>query len=100
MPAVPKGKVLVSGCNGYVAVWVVKQLLEDGYAVRGTVRRESAIPYLKELFEAYSDRFEIVIVPDITKVHLTLCPYSRHMLIGAHIVGGRVRRGGQGYRRH
>ncbi|EKM51496.1 uncharacterized protein PHACADRAFT_199005 [Phanerochaete carnosa HHB-10118-sp] len=67
MPAVPKGTVLVSGCNGYVAVWVVKQLLEDGYTVRGTVRRESSIPYLKDLFGSYGDRFENIIVPDITK---------------------------------
>ncbi|GJE89213.1 aldehyde reductase [Phanerochaete sordida] len=67
MPAVTKGKVLVSGCNGFVAVWVVKQLLEDGYTVRGTVRKDSAIPYLKDLFKSYGDRFEVVIVPDITK---------------------------------
>ena len=68
MPAVTKGKVLVSGCNGYVAVWVTKQLLEEGYSVRGTIRRENAIPYLKELFGSYGGRFEVVIVPDITKV--------------------------------
>ena len=68
MPAVLKGKILVSGCNGFVAVWVVKQLLEDGYTVRGTVRKASAIPYLKDLFSSYGDRFEVVIVPDITTV--------------------------------
>ncbi|GJE97179.1 NAD(P)-binding protein [Phanerochaete sordida] len=69
MPAVTKGKVLVTGCNGFVALWVVKQLLEDGYAVRGTVRRESATPYVKDLFKSYGDRFEVMIVPDITKEH-------------------------------
>ncbi|GJE86762.1 NAD dependent epimerase/dehydratase family protein [Phanerochaete sordida] len=69
MPAVNKGKVLVTGCNGYIAVWVVKSLLEEGFAVRGTVRRESAIPYLKELFSQYGDKFEVVVVPDITKEH-------------------------------
>lgn len=66
MPAVPQGKVLVTGCNGYVAVWVVKQLLEDGYSVCGTVRRASAVAYLQWLFESYGSRFEVVIVPDIT----------------------------------
>lgn len=70
MPAVPEGKVLVSGCNGYIAVWVVKLLLEDGFSVRGTVRRESVIPYLKEFFKSYGDKFEVVIVPDITKVRV------------------------------
>ncbi|EKM52532.1 uncharacterized protein PHACADRAFT_149258 [Phanerochaete carnosa HHB-10118-sp] len=67
MPAVNKGKVLVSGCNGFIAVWVVKHLLEEGFSVRGTVRRESSIPHLKDLFSSYGDKFEVVIVPDITK---------------------------------
>lgn len=68
MPAITTGKVLVTGSNGYIAVWVVKNLLEEGFSVRGTVRRESSIPYLKQLFASYGDRFELVIVPDITKV--------------------------------
>ena len=33
MPAVTKGKVLVTGANGYIALWVVKALLDQGYAV-------------------------------------------------------------------
>ncbi|THG95051.1 hypothetical protein EW026_g6529 [Hermanssonia centrifuga] len=32
MPAVNSGKILVSGANGYIAVWVVKKLLEQGYS--------------------------------------------------------------------
>ncbi|KAF8959849.1 hypothetical protein BDZ97DRAFT_1940549 [Flammula alnicola] len=37
MPALAKGsKVLVSGSNGYIAMWVVRILLERGYSVRGT----------------------------------------------------------------
>ncbi|EKM56842.1 uncharacterized protein PHACADRAFT_254183 [Phanerochaete carnosa HHB-10118-sp] len=67
MPAVTKGKVLVTGANGYIAVWVVKNLLDQGYSVRGTVRRESSIPYLKDTFKDYADRLEFVVVPDITK---------------------------------
>ncbi|KAJ3517048.1 hypothetical protein NLJ89_g749 [Agrocybe chaxingu] len=36
MPTVPQGgKVLVSGANGYVAMWTAKILLERGYRVRG-----------------------------------------------------------------
>lgn len=30
--------VLVTGAGGYVASWIVKQLLDQGYTVRGTVR--------------------------------------------------------------
>ena len=32
------GKVLVTGASGFIASHIVKQLLEQGYDVRGTVR--------------------------------------------------------------
>ena len=70
MPAVTSGKVLVTGANGYVAVWVVKAYLEKGFVVRGTVRSESKAKSLRQLFQSYGDKFEIVIVDDITKVCL------------------------------
>lgn len=68
MPTITKGKVLVTGANGFVAVWVVKYLLDHGYSVRGTVRRESVIPYLQNHFKDQADRLEFTVVPDITKV--------------------------------
>ncbi|WP_419858293.1 NAD-dependent epimerase/dehydratase family protein [Candidatus Palauibacter irciniicola] len=34
----PHGPVLVTGANGYVASWLVKRLLEQGFDVHGTVR--------------------------------------------------------------
>lgn len=34
----PRGPVLVTGANGYVASWLVKRLLERGLDVHGTVR--------------------------------------------------------------
>ncbi|KAI0707581.1 NAD(P)-binding protein [Cerioporus squamosus] len=67
MPAVSTGKILVTGANGYVAAWIVKSLLEQGYAVRGTVRSESKATHLRSLFKSYGVKFEIVIVEDITK---------------------------------
>lgn len=69
MPAAPSpAKVLVSGANGYIAVWVVRTLLEHGYSVRGTVRSESKGTHLLNLFkdEVKSGNFELVVVPDIT----------------------------------
>ena len=68
MPALTKGKVLVTGANGYIAVWVAKHLLDAGYSVRGTVRRVSTIPHLQHTFREYGDRFEVMVIPDMTKV--------------------------------
>ncbi|KAI0260966.1 D-lactaldehyde dehydrogenase [Gloeopeniophorella convolvens] len=60
-------KVLVSGANGYLAVWVVEKYLEAGYSVRGTVRSLTKSAFLKDTFAKYADRFELVAVEDITK---------------------------------
>ena len=68
MSPITSGKVLVTGANGFVAAWVVKDLLDHGFSVRGTVRCESKAPYLRESFKRYGDKFEVVIVEDITKV--------------------------------
>ncbi|KAL9169931.1 hypothetical protein ABFS82_04G111000 [Erythranthe guttata] len=38
MPSVPGKLVCVTGAGGFIASWLVKQLLEKGYTVRGTVR--------------------------------------------------------------
>ena len=70
MPAVTQGKVLVSGANGYIALWVVQLLLDHGFSVRGTVRADSKVAHLKETFKEYGDKLEVVVVPDITKVRV------------------------------
>ncbi|KAH6890915.1 D-lactaldehyde dehydrogenase [Coprinopsis sp. MPI-PUGE-AT-0042] len=68
MPTVsPSDKVLVTGANGYVALWIVKVLLERGNSVRAAVRSESKGRHLRELFKSYGDKLEIVAVPDMTK---------------------------------
>ncbi|KAG8220669.1 hypothetical protein J3R82DRAFT_2954 [Butyriboletus roseoflavus] len=68
MPAVqPPAKVLVSGATGYIAAWVVRNLLERGYAVRGTARSLTKGDFLKKVFASYGDRFEVVVVEDIAK---------------------------------
>ncbi len=78
MPTINKGdKVLVSGANGYLAMWIVRMFLERGYAVRGTVRTEAKAMFVHAFFSAlgYGDKFETVIVADITKV-IVLFPLS------------------------
>lgn len=90
MPAVQSGKILVSGANGYVAVWVITKLLEAGYAVRGTVRSERSIPYLQQHFQSYGDKVEFVIVPDITKVSSSLLQPIDFRMTFAFLVGWRI----------
>ena len=68
MPAVATGKVLVTGVNGYIGLWVARVLLERGYTVRGTVRSEGKAQHIRQLFKPFAERFEMVVVPDITKV--------------------------------
>ena len=72
MPTVSAGaKILVSGVNGFLAMWIVRILLERGYSVRGTVRSESKGKYVKEYFDrrGLGEKLELVVVDDITKVH-------------------------------
>lgn len=88
MPAVTSGKVLVTGANGYVAAWVLKDLLDNGFSVRGTVRSESKAKYLREYFKAFEDKLELVVVEDIMKVRtLIFSPDlpSRALLTHAHL---------------
>ncbi|KAJ7596413.1 hypothetical protein C8J56DRAFT_917374 [Mycena floridula] len=67
MPTVrPGSKILVSGVNGYIGIWVARYLLEKGYLVRGTVRSDSKGRFLEEMFASYGDKFECMIVEDIT----------------------------------
>ena len=72
MPAITTGKVLVTGANVFIAVWLVKDLLEQGFSVRGTVRSESKGEHLKKLFSQYGDKLELVVVDDITKVRQSI----------------------------
>ncbi|KAJ7088101.1 hypothetical protein C8R44DRAFT_819470 [Mycena epipterygia] len=65
--SVSQKKVLVSGTNGFVGCYVVRNLLEKGYFVRGMVRPADKGKHLTRLFEQYGDKFELAMVPDITE---------------------------------
>lgn len=76
MPVVqPGSKVFVTGSSGYVGMWVVRTLLEDGYVVRGAVRSEEKGRRMKDFFESYGDeKFDFIVIPEMVKVGLfSLC---------------------------
>jgi len=61
-------KVLVTGASGFIAVWITKALLENGFTVLGTVRSSSKGDYLKALFKEFGDAFEYILVENIEVV--------------------------------
>ncbi|KAI3572614.1 hypothetical protein IWW34DRAFT_708086 [Fusarium oxysporum f. sp. albedinis] len=70
---IPKASlVLVTGATGYLASQVIKQFLERGYKVRGTVRDLQKASWLvNDVFKTYADRgdLELVLVPDMATPH-------------------------------
>lgn len=68
MPAISTpATVLVTGANGYLAIWVVKTLLDKGYNVRGTARSAEKGEHFKKVFAEYGSKFELVVVPNVNK---------------------------------
>ncbi|KAF8999674.1 hypothetical protein BDQ17DRAFT_1308461 [Cyathus striatus] len=70
MPAIPpstNSKILVTGANGYVGMWIVRTLLEGGYSVLAVVRTEQKIAYMKQYFEHQRERFKIAVLDDMIK---------------------------------
>ena len=68
MPAVTLGKVLVTGANGFIAMWILDRLLRQGYAVRAAVRSPEKGDHIKKTFNAYGANLEIAVVGDIAQV--------------------------------
>lgn len=70
---IPKGSwILVTGANGFVASHIVKEFLQRGYRIRGTVRDLKKYSWLvQDLFktDAENGNFEIVQVPDLAAQH-------------------------------
>ncbi|KAL2831605.1 NAD(P)-binding protein [Aspergillus pseudoustus] len=69
MPAItnPTALILVTGANGFLGTWIVRQLLEKGHRVRAAVRSMDKGLYLRELFESHSGNLELVIIGDMTE---------------------------------
>jgi nucleoside-diphosphate-sugar epimerase len=65
-------KILVTGANGYVAMWIIDLLLNAGYSVRGTVRKLEKSKDLASRFSSFVEtgKLEFAIVEDITIVSI------------------------------
>ena len=68
MPAITSGKILVTGANGFIGRWIVKDLLENGFTVRATVRSSDKADVLKPIFPGTDDRLEFVVIEDLAAV--------------------------------
>jgi len=58
--------IFVTGATGFIGAATALAALEAGYRLRISVRKETQIDKLKEVFSAYADKLEFVVVPDIT----------------------------------
>ena len=65
-PVNTPAKVLVTGANGYIAMWVIRALIERGASVKAVVRSPSKALHILKIFG--EGKVEIVVVaPDMTK---------------------------------
>ncbi|KAF8601895.1 NAD-P-binding protein [Ceratobasidium sp. AG-I] len=60
-------KILLTGANGYFATFAIKDLLDRGHTVVGTIRSEKKGKEVAKLYTQYAERFSYVVVPDIAK---------------------------------
>ena len=101
MPTItPPEKILVTGANGYLGLWVTKLLLERGYSVRGVVRNkekgDTFVRTLEQKLPAKVKNLEYVLVQDITAVSVLQDLHAglklMRLLRTFAIAGPRVRR--------
>lgn len=58
--------ILVTGVSGFIAAHAVIALLDGGYQVRGTVRSEKSAEKVRKTYSAYSNKFSVAVVPDMS----------------------------------
>ncbi|KAJ7359271.1 D-lactaldehyde dehydrogenase [Mycena albidolilacea] len=58
--------ILVSGANGFLASWIVGDLLKNGYSVRAAVRSEDKGQHLLKAYAEYGSKLQLSIVQDMS----------------------------------
>ena len=65
-------KVLVTGANGFIGLWLVHHLLEQGYSVRAAVRSvdkgEALLKAVSAKLPERTQNVQYIVVPDFTAV--------------------------------
>ncbi|WQF76541.1 Putative NAD-dependent epimerase/dehydratase, NAD(P)-binding domain superfamily [Colletotrichum destructivum] len=59
--------IFITGATGFIGAHVVAQTLEAGHHVRLSVRKESQVNSLKELFAGHEAKLDFAVIPDLTK---------------------------------
>jgi nucleoside-diphosphate-sugar epimerase len=68
--------LLITGANGFLGLYVVREALERGYHVRGTVLSEISAAKVRGLFAKYDSRLSLSVIPDLTKKELYESAFS------------------------
>ncbi|KAI1784436.1 hypothetical protein LXA43DRAFT_955084 [Ganoderma leucocontextum] len=73
MPALSASeKVLVTGANGFIGLWLIRLLLDRGYSIRAAVRSadkgEVLLKTVSAKFPERSQDVQYVVPPDFTAV--------------------------------
>ena len=79
MPLPSEQALLITGANGFLGMHVVREALERGYHVRGTVRSESSAAKVRDLFAKYDSRLSLCVVPDLTTTEFYESAFSGTM---------------------
>jgi nucleoside-diphosphate-sugar epimerase len=61
-----KGLLLITGASGFIGSHVLDRAIKAGYDVRLTVRKETQIDELQQLFPTHTSQMDFAVVPDIT----------------------------------
>ncbi|KAL2072446.1 hypothetical protein VTL71DRAFT_11789 [Oculimacula yallundae] len=60
------GLIFITGATGFIGSLTAKKALEKGYKLRISVRKEEQIEKVKAILDAFREKLEFAVVPDIT----------------------------------